>query len=307
MPSNLPGSLGSKCQGTKMQQLTKLSNNHSWLSTFLTLCSFHFNDTEPHPLDSRISLTDLLWADIFSSSSSVILCSLNFISQDMEKTKDLPNSFPPSDECPSERHFSNESLSDESVYDEPVSHEAPFDEALRDEFQNLRTEWDTMPTNFDGCTKWIEDLEIKRGSDYVDRFVLWMQQNPNPKLLFLLEEVTDEEFESSLKRADWLGDKKALGEVNARLWSPKISSVPDFYLGFNKEWHLLVRLNGRALSPRESDITTYESYGISSVNPHMLLGVRYKPLDQMLRDQEMLFVTLGKLICAYFKARCEVM
>lgn len=49
-------------------------------------------------------------------------------------------------------------FSDESDYDKPVSHEppsdeAPFDEALRDDFHNLRTELDTMPTNFDRRTK----------------------------------------------------------------------------------------------------------------------------------------------------------
>ena len=203
--------------------------------------------------------------------------------------------------------YCDSSPSDSSLLDETVSHDTSFDEVLRpQEFQNLQTEWDTIPSNFEGRTKWIEDLEKKRGSDYVDRFLLWMQQNPNQHL-FPIKKVTDEEFVSILKGVDWLGDKTALGKINARLWSPSISSVPGFYLGCYQKWTLLLRLNGRALSPRESDITTCESYGISSVNPHILLGLRYKPLDQKLRDQAMLFATLGKLIYAYFKARRKVM
>lgn len=146
--------------------------------------------------------------------------------------------------------------------------------------------------------KWIEDLERRLGSDYVDRFLLWMQQTPN-RNLFWTEEVTNEEFEASLMRVDWLRDKKAVGKMNARLWSPSISSSPDFYLEEYKNWKLPVRLNGRTLSPRESDITTCESYGISSVNPHIALEIRYKSLGQELRDHKMLFVTLGRLTCAY--------
>ena len=206
---------------------------------------------------------------------------------------DTPYSFCPSDErltqyCDSSP--SDESLPDESLLDKPVSHDTSFDE-----FQNLQTQWDAMPTNFDGRAKWIEDLEEEHDSDYVDRLLLWMQQNPNQHL-FPIKQVTDDEFVSILKRVDWLGDKTALGKINARLWSPSISSVPDFYLGLYKNGTLLLRLHGRALRPRESDITTCESNGISFVNLHLLLGIRYKPLDQKLRDQEMLFVTLGKLI-----------
>ena len=204
---------------------------------------------------------------------------------------------------PSERftQYCDSSPSVESLLDEPVSHDTSSDEGLHDDFQNLQTVWDSIPTNFDGRTKWIEELEKERGSDYVDQFLLWMQQNPNQHL-FPIKQVTDEEFVSILKRVDWLGDKTALGKINARLWSPSISSVPDFYLGSYKNGTLLLRLHGRALRPRESDITTCESNGISFVNLHLLLGIRYKALHPKLRDQQMLFVTLGKLIYAYFKA-----
>lgn len=64
----------------------------------------------------------------------------------------------------------------------------------------------------------------------------------------------------------------------------------DFYLGLVI---LLLRLNGLTLGPPEPDIPPCEFHGMSPVNPHMLLETRYKPLNQKLKDKEMLFVILG--------------
>lgn len=47
-------------------------------------------------------------------------------------------------------------------------------------------------------------------------FLLWMQQNPSQHM-FLFEKVTNEKFESSLKRVGWLEEKKALCKMNAQL------------------------------------------------------------------------------------------
>jgi hypothetical protein len=169
-----------------------------------------------------------------------------------------------------------------------------------EKYKSLRNEWDTMPTDFGGRMIWIDDLAKERGRQYVNDFLEWVEETKDP-LSIQLNEVSNEQFASCLKSVDWIQRNDALGTVNARLWSRYISADPDLFLGHCKGTPLTVRLNGRALNPPESD---WRYYGVSSVNPPTLLGLRYKPLNEKLKPQDFLLITLGKLICAPLNAKC---
>jgi len=167
-----------------------------------------------------------------------------------------------------------------------------------DEYRNLRGKWEELRSDFDGRMKWIYRLRKEHGKQYVEEFLTWMKDQMDNSLTEF-DEVTNDEFANYLETVDWMQNNVALGQVNGRLWNRYISRDPDLYLGQHKGVPLTLRLNGRALNPPESEVTTCESYGITSVNPHTLLGLRYKQLDEKLDPQKILFVTLGKLIRAY--------
>jgi hypothetical protein len=165
---------------------------------------------------------------------------------------------------------------------------------------SLRNEWDIIPTDFGKRMIWIDDLAKERGNQYVNNFLEWVEKTRDP-LLIQLNEVSNEQFASCLKSVDWIQRNDALGTVNARLWNRYISADPDLFLGRYKGTPLTVRLNGRVLNPPESD---WRYYGVSSVNPPTLLGLRYKPSNKKLKPQDFLLITLGKLICASLNAKC---
>lgn len=147
---------------------------------------------------------------------------------------------------------------------------------------------------------WIDDLAKEHGRQYINNFLEWLEERRDP-LSIQLNEVSNEQFASCLKSVDWIQRNDALGTVNARLCSRYISADPDLFLGHCKGTPLTVRLNGRLLNPPDSD---WRYYGVSSVNPPTLLGLRYKPLNEKLKPQDFLFVTLGRLICALLKVKC---
>jgi len=105
-------------------------------------------------------------------------------------------------------------------------------------------------------------------------------------------------------------NSRAISSEHSRLgirrhWAKQIRdfdvhiSLPDHIsLGHHNGVCLDLNLNGRVLSPRASDATNGESYGISSVKSSLLLGVWYKSLVEELKPQEFFFVSLARLIYA---------
>lgn len=160
-------------------------------------------------------------------------------------------------------------------------------------------EWNTMSADFEARMKWLDNLEADRGLKYVDTFLKYMREHPEPPRS-QVKEVANDAFMSWLNEADWIHNNEALGIVNERLWSRYISAKPNLYIGCYQDAVLALRLNGRALDPPKADIATCKKYAITSINPHSLLAIRYKPLDEKDRvERVFLFVTLGKSVCIW--------
>ncbi|PMD51077.1 uncharacterized protein K444DRAFT_224304 [Hyaloscypha bicolor E] len=172
----------------------------------------------------------------------------------------------------------------------------PDYESLRDDYERLREEWNTISTDFDERMKWLDDLEEHHDHINAHKFVTWMRENPEPRLI-QAKSVINTVFVRLLRKVDWIQNNEDLGTVNERLWSRHISIEPNLYVGRYKDTVLKLRLNGRALNPPKADIATCKSYGITSVYQRSLLAIRYKPLGEEDHSKRVfLFVTLGKLI-----------
>ena len=167
------------------------------------------------------------------------------------------------------------------------------DENLIKEYRYLQKLWESVQEDFDSRTKLISEWRENHGEQYVNDFLTWMEHQIDSSEK-LYPEVSSLDFLTHLGQANWMENNDALGLVNARLWSRYISSGPDLYIGQYKDITLTLRLNGRALNPQRLEGDIYESWDIAFVNPHTLLGLQYKVLDEKAPPQKSLFVTLGK-------------
>lgn len=161
----------------------------------------------------------------------------------------------------------------------------------RQEFERLKAQLDTRARDSEQRKLWIHQLIDEHGLQYVDDFLEWV--NMIRKTSTQLDEVSNERFASCLNAVNWMKRNSDLATINARLWNRCVSANPDLYIGQYKGLPLTVRLNGRVLSPPESD---WRQHDVSSVNPPTLLGLRFRPLNEKLRTRVFLFVTLGELI-----------
>lgn len=185
----------------------------------------------------------------------------------------------------------------------PIQSDTTLSPPQRQEYERLRVGWDATSGDFEQRMAWMDEKTNDYGKQYVEDFLEWLKTTRVTRST-LYGEVSNERFAFCLNGVDWMQHNYALRTVNTRLWNPYISVDPDLYIGLYKGIQLTVRLYGRVLNPPESD---WRPYNVSSVNLPLLLGLRYKPLDEKLKTQAFLFVTLGELICAPLKAErvCE--
>ena len=182
----------------------------------------------------------------------------------------------------------------------PIQSNKTLSPPQRQEYERLQANWDARSSDFKQRMAWIYEMTNDYGEQYVNDFLEWVNTTRDTRST-QFDEVSNERFASCLSGVDWMQRNYALKTVNARLWNRYISVDPDLYIGHYKRIPLTVRLNGRVLNPPESD---WRQYDVSSVNPPILLGLRYKPLNEKLKTQVFLFVTLGELICMPLKAKC---
>jgi hypothetical protein len=107
------------------------------------------------------------------------------------------------------------------------------------------------------------------------------------------QNITLEKFSESLRSANWRNADDGSAIVNAYLLNADLSSKPEIFLGRYKSSLLSVRVNGRCLNPPKTDLSTAESYGVTAINPNILLSIRYVTSNKS--KKSFLCIPVGKI------------
>jgi hypothetical protein len=120
-------------------------------------------------------------------------------------------------------------------------------------------------------------------------------------------------FEAILEKADWRMANDDSAIVNAMLLYGSDEDHPDLTLTLRCDFEsfgLQLRLNGRALAIRDTDLSTLELYGARALNPKIISGLRFDSVDLPLgghgvekatEKKSLIVVMLGE----YYYVRCQ--
>lgn len=142
------------------------------------------------------------------------------------------------------------------------------------EFQN----W-SMKNRDDRCD-WLSYLE--KAEIDLKRYFRWVDEQyelVTRKKRKGFKDITLKRFSDCLVTADWKYSNDESAIFNTYLLDTKAGLEPEIYLGPFKNSHLAVRMNGESLRPQKADISTIEACGVTTINPDILLAMRYVPLQ----------------------------
>ena len=108
------------------------------------------------------------------------------------------------------------------------------------------------------------------------------------------DDIALETFSRSLITADWKDANDDSAIVNAYLLNAELSLKPEIYLGPLGKCRLAVRVNGECLGTRKTDLHTANLYDVTTINPYIVLDMRYVPLESGESRQSMLFIPIGE-------------
>jgi hypothetical protein len=153
-----------------------------------------------------------------------------------------------------------------------------------------------MKTMMDSL-KWSKYLETAKIEPR--KYLAWAQNQyeqleVNKRKFF---DISLETLSGCLSKADWKTANDDSAIFNAYLLNADLNTKPDFYLGPYRQLdsHLALRLNSRCLTPPNVDHHTARFYGVTAINPNILLSLRYVRLTSKTK-RENLFIPLGEFI-----------
>ena len=144
------------------------------------------------------------------------------------------------------------------------------------------------------CLEWSD--YVKKNKINSKRYFLWVQEQY--ELLARrkrkdFEDISLERLSECLMVADWKDANDESAVVNAYLLTADLSPKPEIYLGTILNWPLALRINGRCLKVPKAELSTVESYGVTAINPDVLLSIRYL-LGSDSAAQSFLFIPIGQ-------------
>ena len=163
-------------------------------------------------------------------------------------------------------------------------------------YETLLGEWKTL--SIDASQKWTQDLETRLGSnEKVDDFFAWRKNRlhlarPDYNRLDAYD------FARFLHRADWNQTDLMAQIVTGYLWRSGTSGLTDYLLG----WYdiagvssaLGLRLNARIFDLDATALDLCVDLGVSTLLPHMFVGIRYQPDDSPTEKVVACGIVLGK-------------
>lgn len=173
----------------------------------------------------------------------------------------------------------------------------PVNKKFLEKAVDLLVEFQNRPMkSMKDCLEWSDYLE--KAEIDSKTYHSWVQEQYKQlacKKREGFENITLERFSKCLLTADWKDANDDSAIVNAYLLNAELCLKPEIYLGPFENFHLAVRVNGRCLRPRKADLSTAESYGVTAINPNILLAMRYVPRASW-NLESFLFIPIGESI-----------
>ena len=175
-------------------------------------------------------------------------------------------------------------------------------------YEQLLKEWNGL--SIDDSQRWTQGLKQRLGSvKDVDDFFDWRR---NRILLKRpdFDRLAPRDFAKLLGKAKWTPDDLATQIVTGRLWYGSIGDKVDYFLGWDQSSGesgiLCLKLNAHILDLKETEFDLCVELGISTLLPHMFVGVRYQ-LDHLL-DPDLRSITTYAIVLGRFEVcrRCYI-
>lgn len=189
-----------------------------------------------------------------------------------------------------------------------LSRPRPRDKDRTTLYEGLLQEWNNL--SIDNSQKWTQGLEQRLGSvSDVDDFFDWRRSRirlARPDF----DRLAPHDFARFLRVANRTQDDLATQIVTGRLWYGSTGDKIDYILGWfksNGEYGVHgLRLNVHIFDLKETELDLRGELGISTLLPHMFVGIRYRP--DHLQDPPVESVTTCAVVLGKFGVcrRCYI-
>lgn len=169
-----------------------------------------------------------------------------------------------------------------------------------DEFQRLRDLFKSQPPRNSGDQmRWLDRLRTELGSDDLVKAYFKWTKNQNYIEQFVQGAIapafaTANDISVMLNRINWKVGSNDLRGLNNILWRTRYNGGACCSLFSYGKLNFWLRVCGQPFTLPSVNAETCEAYGVKMLNPGFVLGMRYIPVDDASKKQDLICAPLGE-------------